>query len=877
MQLLSDGSGGLTWGATAVSAGVQSVNASAPLTASTSASVVTVTAGAVNTANNLVQLDSSTKLPSVDGSALTNLNGASLTGVVGIIHGGSGITATPAAGQLLIGNSSNAYSLANLTAGTGINIANGNGSITISATGGGSTASSITSGGTYSGPGLSFSTDPTTGLYDSSAGVLGLAAGGASGMTISGSSGIVNIPFATASSSSSTGALTVGGGIGASGAINASGNITTTSALGVGTVGPVGTFHVYGSSGSTVARVQDANSSGSSQATLQISSYGGHAYSFISEGNSTPFPGALALYDSTSSGYRMLIDGTGNVGIGTTTAGQKLEVNGSIKLTAGSGGGLIFADGTTQSTAATGGSSQWTTSGSNIYYNTGNIGVGTTSPGVPLSVYGSTSVATINDSATSSDQPLKVLEPSLTTGNGVGINLGTATNSNYNSGSLTFVNNSGAGSQNNYIGLGVWGQATGLILNGYGNVGIGTTSPGGALDIKGNVIFRNSTDNTYVGFAANTASGSVIWKLPMSDGSTGQVLKTDGAGNLGWTTAGGGTTLNSVTAASAAGSIDNTSYTQNWNWSTLTTGLGLNVSTGSSNSLTTGSLVNVTTSSSNTASTNGLLYVANLSSSTSGAVAKIQSNSTSGSGLTVAASGNVGVGTSSPGSALQVAGPIATAVTTVSSATYTALATDSVLLANAASLNIAITLPTISSAMTGRQMMIKRIDNSMTYNLTISGGGGNTIDGNSSFKLGPYSWAQLVNDGTSWYVLASSGRLSCPTGYSLVGNAGSADAYCITTSIEATAVSFNGAVTNCKTKGMHLCGTVEWMNACNFLGTTAMNVTATNTEYVDQIYFYTTAQVLLVAGAVSCNFPTIPTYLGVNSSTGSTGYRCCTR
>jgi hypothetical protein len=45
---------------------------------------------------------------------------------------------------------------------------------------------------------------------------------------------------------------------------------------------------------------------------------------------------------------------SGNVGIGTTTPGAQLEVNGAIKLTAGSGGAITFADGTTQSTAYNG-------------------------------------------------------------------------------------------------------------------------------------------------------------------------------------------------------------------------------------------------------------------------------------------------------------------------------------------------------------------------------------------------------------------------------------------------------------------------------------------------------------------------------------------
>lgn len=59
----------------------------------------------------------------------------------------------------------------------------------------------------------------------------------------------------------------------------------------------------------------------------------------------------LAL-GSGSTEYMRLI--SGKVGIGTTAPGAALEVNGSIKLSAGSGGVITFADGTQQSTAASG-------------------------------------------------------------------------------------------------------------------------------------------------------------------------------------------------------------------------------------------------------------------------------------------------------------------------------------------------------------------------------------------------------------------------------------------------------------------------------------------------------------------------------------------
>ncbi len=325
-------------------------------------------------------------------------------------------------------------------------------------------------------------------------------------------------------------------------------------------------------------------------------------------------PVSAITTDTTT--YTISIDSNTALVAGVVAAGGtnynkvwKTDVNGNPGWRNDSSG-IAFTAGTGLSLSGDTLNSVWTSSGNNIYKNnTGNIGIGTTTPSSPLTIQTIIGkeiefTSTGSNADIYANAQLNIGSSSFINLSAGGLGLSIDNLSNVGIGTISPGNklqvavlsgtanvNEGvrfnAGTYGINIGgydLGLYGWIQALTASGTiakmllnpngGNVGIGTTAPGSLLHVAGAIqtgvgsstngalVFNNtSNSNTVTIQSGNTSPSPYTLTLPTALGANNSVLYHTSSGNLGWASSvsafgGWATTGNSAIASDFIGTTN---------------------------------------------------------------------------------------------------------------------------------------------------------------------------------------------------------------------------------------------------------------------------------------------------------------------------------
>jgi hypothetical protein len=278
--------------------------------------------------------------------------------------------------------------------------------------------------------------------------------------------------------------------------------------VGIGTTNPLSILHV----------VSREIGNGANKG-IRIENYNGTKDYSIRTGVSGIENTSLAFYDETAGANRIVITSGGNVGIGTVSPGQRLEVDGNTLIN-NSGDGKLYLGSTSDYIGNIGSDIYMYSSGQNIFY-AGNVGIGTTSPNHKLDIYSNENV------------PLRIHRPSnanLDSSGAWGIGFSTRGDANtsttdtragifsYYNGNLFLAaaNTSIVADPDAYARLTIL-NAGSIKFNSYNSTNnTGTPTYLLGTDASGNIVKTNTVPGSaagpYLPLAGGTMTGTIIFQ-----------------------------------------------------------------------------------------------------------------------------------------------------------------------------------------------------------------------------------------------------------------------------------------------------------------------------------------------------------------------------
>jgi hypothetical protein len=275
--------------------------------------------------------------------------------------------------------------------------------------------------------------------------------------------------------------------------------ITNSGNVGIGTTSPSNILHTYVNNTDTSIPGILVEQAGTGDSSIGFLLSGVRTWS-VGVDNSDSDKFIIGSGEDLGTSARIVVDTSGNVGIGTTSPSEKLHVSGNVRIE----GDLTVNGSYTQIDTDVNTTEQWNVTndgtgpavtinqtgaqdimdvqddGTSVFYieDGGNVGIGTTSPDAKFNVTDGGTQVTISNTYLAHLQSASNCGLAITAGSSSNNYIAFGDTNDYDEGIINYNNSTSS------FGFRTAGTGYDLTINSSGNVGIGTTSPSEKLHVK---------------------------------------------------------------------------------------------------------------------------------------------------------------------------------------------------------------------------------------------------------------------------------------------------------------------------------------------------------------------------------------------------------